>query len=144
METQDTYPNVVIIMADDLGYGDLQSYNKNSLIPTPNLDKLASEGIRFTDAYCPVSVCSPSRFALMTGTYPFRSWKKSGVMANYEPSLIQPGQLTLMQMLQQKGYTTAGFGKWHLGTTFPTLDGKKPAGYGKFKAENNGCYGSTY
>ena len=139
VETQDTYPNVVIIMADDLGYGDLQSYNKNSLIPTPNLDKLASEGIRFTDAYCPVSVCSPSRFALMTGTYPFRSWKKSGVMANYEPSLIQPGQLTLMQMLQQKGYTTAGFGKWHLGTTFPTLDGKKPAGYGKFKAENNGA-----
>ncbi|MEZ4970224.1 MAG: arylsulfatase [Flavobacteriaceae bacterium] len=132
-------PNVVFIMADDLGYGDLGVYNENSLIPTPNLDKLASEGIRFTDAYCPVSVCSPSRFALMTGTYPFRSWKKSGVMANYEPSLMASGQLTLMQMLQQKGYVTAGFGKWHLGTTFPTLDDKKPVGYGKFKAENNGA-----
>ena len=136
---KDIYPNVVIIMADDLGYGDLHSYNENSLIPTPNLDKLASQGIRFTDAYCPVSVCSPSRFALMTGTYPFRSWKKSGVMSNYEPSLIQSGQMTLMQMLQQNGYTTAGFGKWHLGATFPTLDGKKPEGYGKFKAESNGA-----
>jgi len=135
----DIYPNVVIIMADDLGYGDLESYNKNSLIPTPYLNKLASEGIRLMDAYCPVSVCSPSRFALMTGSYPFRSWKKSGVMSNYEPSMIKPGQLTLMQMLQKKGYTTAGFGKWHLGASFPTLDGKKPAGYGKFKAENNGA-----
>ena len=112
---------------------------KNSLIPTPNLDKLASEGIRFTDAYCPVSVCSPSRFALMTGTYPFRSWKKSGVMSNYEPSLMQSGQLTLMQMLQKNGYATTGLGKWHLGASFPTLYGKKLAGYGKFKAENNGA-----
>jgi arylsulfatase A len=135
----DAYPNIVIIMADDLGYGDLGSYNKNSLIPTPNLDRLASEGIMLTDAYCPVSICSPSRFALMTGTYPFRSWKKSGVMSNYEPSMIKPGQLTLMQMLQKKGYTTTGFGKWHLGASFPTLDGKKPAGYGKFKVENNGA-----
>ena len=132
-------PNIVIILADDLGYGDLASYNSASLIPTPNLDQLASEGIRLTDAYCPVSVCSPSRYALMTGTYPWRSWKKSGVMANYEPSMIDSGQLTLPEMLQQAGYVTAGFGKWHLGATFPTQDGKKPVGYGKFKAENNGA-----
>jgi len=131
-------PNVILILADDLGYGDLGSYNNQSLIPTPNLDKLASEGIRFTNAYCPVSVCSPSRYALMTGTYPFRSWKKSGVLANYEPSMIKDDQLTLPKMLQQAGYTTAGFGKWHLGATFPTLDGLKPAGYGQFKSENNG------
>ncbi len=137
--TKQSHPNIVFILADDLGYGDLGVYNPNSLIPTPNLDKLAMEGIRLTDAYCPVSVCSPSRFALMTGTYPFRSRKKSGVMSNYEPSLIAPGQLTLMQMLQEKGYSTGGFGKWHLGATFPTLDGKKPAGYGKFKAEDNGA-----
>lgn len=132
-------PNIVIMLADDLGYGDLGSYNQNSLIPTPNLDRLASEGIRFTDAYCPVSVCSPSRFALITGTYPFRSWKKSGVLANYEPSMMAPNQLTLPQMLQKAGYTTGGFGKWHLGATFRTLDGKKPTGYGKFKAEHNGA-----
>lgn len=136
---QETLPNILIILADDLGYGDLKSYNSSSLIPTPNLDKLASEGIRLTDAYCPVSVCSPSRYALMTGTYPWRSWKKSGVVANYEPSMIDSEQLTLPEMLRQAGYFTAGFGKWHLGATFPTLDGEKPVGYGKFKAENNGA-----
>lgn len=132
-------PNIVIILADDLGYGDLGSYNPKSLIPTPNLDRLASEGVRLTDAYCPVSVCSPSRFALMTGNYPFRSWKQSGVMSNYEPSMIAANQLTLPQMLKKAGYTTAGFGKWHLGASFPTLDGEKPTGYGKFKAEANGA-----
>tara|TARA_R110002051_G_scaffold13808_7_gene45659 strand:- start:3665 stop:5188 length:1524 start_codon:yes stop_codon:yes gene_type:complete len=131
-------PNIILILADDLGYGDLGSYNVKSLIPTPNLDKLASEGISFTNAYCPVSVCSPSRYALMTGTYPFRSWKKSGVLSNYEPSMIDDGQLTLPKMLQQAGYATAGFGKWHLGATFPTLDGLKPTGYGEFKTDNNG------
>ncbi len=131
-------PNILIILADDLGYGDLQVYNNKSLVPTPHLDQLASEGIRLTDAYTPVSVCSPTRYALMTGTYPWRSWKKSGVMANYEPSMIDSGQLTLPEMLQKAGYATAGFGKWHLGTSFPTLDGQKPVGYGKFRADNNG------
>lgn len=132
-------PNIVIILADDLGYGDLGSYNQNSLVPTPNLDKLASQGIRLTDAYCPVAACSPSRFALMTGSYPFRSWKKTGVLANYEPSMMAKGQLTLPQMLQNAGYTTAGFGKWHLGASFPTLDGEKPASYGKHRAPDNGA-----
>ena len=134
-----TSPNILIILADDLGYGDLQCYNPNSLVPTPHLDKLASEGIRLTDAYCPVAVCTPTRYGLMTGEYSWRSWKKSGVMTNYEPSLIDAEQLTLPEMLQQAGYTTAGFGKWHLGTTFPTVDGEKPAGYGKFRADDNGA-----
>ena len=132
-------PNVLVILADDLGYGDLQCYNKNSLIPTPNLDQLASEGMRLTNAYCPVAVCSPSRYALMTGNYPFRSWKSRGVMANYEPSMMDKEDLTLPEMMQQAGYFTAGFGKWHLGTTFPTLDDEKPAGYGKFRADDNGA-----
>ena len=137
-------PNIILILADDLGYGDLGSYNVKSLIPTPNLDKLASEGISFTNAYCPVSVCSPSRYALMTGTYPFRSWKKSGVLSNYEPSMIDDGQLTLPKMLQQAGYATAGFGKWHLGATFPTLDGLKPTGYGEFKTDNKLHYNMIF
>lgn len=132
-------PNIVIILADDLGYGDLGCYNSNSLVPTPNLDRLAAEGIRLTRAYCPVAVCSPTRYALMTGRYPWRSRKKSGVMANYEPSMIDSSLLTLPEMLQKAGYTTAGFGKWHLGTSFPTLDGEKPAGFGKFRADNNGA-----
>ena len=131
-------PNILIILADDLGYGDLGVYNSNSLIPTPNLNRLASEGIRLTDAYCPVTVCSPTRYSLMTGRYSFRSWKPNSVMANYEPSLIEDELLTLPEMLQEAGYTTAGFGKWHLGTTFPTTDGKKPVGYGKFRADDNG------
>lgn len=139
IKKEQQHPNIVLILVDDLGYGDLGSYNPESLIPTPNLDKLASEGIRLTNAYCPVSVCSPSRYALMTGSYPFRSWKKNGVMANYEPSMMSKNQLTLPQMLQNAGYSTAGFGKWHLGATFPTLDGEQPIGYGKFKAEKNGA-----
>ncbi len=132
-------PNVIVLLVDDLGYGDLQCYNPNSLIPTPNLDRLANQGIRMTRAYCPVAVCSPSRYALMTGSYSWRSWKKSGVMANYEPSMIESEMLTLPEMLQKAGYLTAGFGKWHLGTTFPTLDGQRPAGYGKFRADDNGA-----
>jgi arylsulfatase A len=132
-------PNILFIFADDLGYGDLGVYNPNSKIPTPNFDKLAKEGIRFTQAYCPVSVCSPTRYALMTGQYPWRSWKKTGVMTNYEPSMIGEGLLTLPQMLTNAGYETVGFGKWHLGTTFPTTDGEKPVGYGKFRDDNNGA-----
>lgn len=132
-------PNVIIILADDLGYGDLACYNPASLVPTPNLNRLAAEGIRLTRAYCPVSVCSPSRYGLMTGRYSWRSWKKSGVMRNYEPSMIASSITTLPEMLRQSGYKTAGFGKWHLGTTFPTLDGQKPAGYGEFRADDNGA-----
>lgn len=132
-------PNIIFIMADDLGYGDLGCYNANSLIPTPNLDQLAAEGIRLTNAYCPVAVCTPTRYALMTGRYPWRSRKKSGVMANYEPSLIDSTLITLPEMLQRAGYTTAGFGKWHLGTSFSTLDGQPPVGYGQFRADDNGA-----
>ena len=132
-------PNIVLILADDMGYGDIKAYNPESLVPTPNLDRLITESIHLTNAYCPVAVCSPTRYALMTGRYPFRSWKKSGVMRNYEPSMIDSGLVTLPEMLQNAGYTTAGFGKWHLGTTFPTLDGEKPVGYGEFHAEQNGA-----
>ncbi|MDO6439302.1 arylsulfatase [Cyclobacterium sp. 1_MG-2023] len=132
-------PNILFIFADDLGYGDLEVYNSNSKTFTPNLNQLAEEGVRFTEAYCPVSVCSPSRYALMTGEYPWRSWKKSGVMRNYEPSMIGEETLTLPQMLTSAGYQTVGFGKWHLGTTFPTTDGEVPVGYGKFHDEQNGA-----
>lgn len=132
-------PNILLILADDLGYGDLGCYQSASKVPTPNLDRLAAEGIRFTNAYCPVSVCTPSRYSLMTGRYSWRSSKKSGVMANYEPSLIEKDRLTLPKMLREAGYETAGFGKWHLGTTFPTTDGKAPVGYGKFRDDNNGA-----
>ena len=132
-------PNILLILADDLGYGDLNCYNPAALVPTPNLDRLASESTQFTNAYCPVSVCSPTRYALMTGRYPWRSWRKAGVMRNYEPSMIDDDIITLPEMLQEAGYETVGLGKWHLGTQFPTLDGGKPAGYGKFRADDNGA-----
>ncbi len=131
-------PNIIMILADDLGYGDLGVYNDYSLVPTPNLDNLASEGIRFTDAYCPIAVCSPTRYSLMTGTYAWRSRKKDGVMRNYEKSMMEDSQLTLPQMLKKVGYRTGGFGKWHLGTEFPTLDDEKPVGYGTFYHSQNG------
>jgi len=128
-------PNVVVILADDLGMGDPGCYAPESRIPTPNLDKLAATGMRFTDAYCPVSVCSPSRYALMTGGYPWRSWKKRGVLGNWDKPMISEGQLTLPSMLKKAGYATAGFGKWHLGAEYPTTDGKPPVGQGDFKGK---------
>ncbi|WAC20250.1 arylsulfatase [Luteolibacter sp. SL250] len=128
-------PNIVIILADDLGWGDAGCYAADSKIPTPNLDKLAASGMRFTNAYCPVSVCSPSRYALMTGSYPWRSWKKRGVLGNWDRPMIEKDQLSLPGMLKKAGYATGGFGKWHLGAEYPTTDGKPPVGRGDFKGK---------
>lgn len=134
-----TPPNVVMILADDLGTGDLRCYSAASRIPTPNLDKLAASGMRFTSAYCPVSVCSPSRYALMTGGYPWRSWKKRGVLGNWDKPMIRAVQPTLPSVLKQEGYATGGFGKWHLGAAYRTSDGKPPIGQGAFKGERSGA-----
>lgn len=103
-------PNVVIILADDLGYGDLHCYNPDSKVPTPHLDKLAAQGMRFTDAHSPASWCTPTRYSLLTGRYPTRNalkWR--------DGPIIEPGRLTIASMLRQHGYTTAAIGKWHLG-----------------------------
>jgi arylsulfatase A len=108
-------PNVVVILADDLGYGDLQCYNKDSKIPTPNLDRLASQSLRFTDAHTPCAVCTPTRYGLLTGRYCWRTSLKKGVLNGYSPALIEPKRVTLASLLKQQGYVTAGFGKWHLG-----------------------------
>ncbi len=132
-------PNIVVILADDLGYGDLASYNAESKVPTPNLDRLAVSGMSFSQAYCPVSVCSPSRYSLLTGAYAWRSWKRNGVLGNWDRPMIADEQVTLPGMLQQSGYTTAGFGKWHLGARYPTTDGRPPLGQGKFKSPDSGA-----
>lgn len=132
-------PNIVFILADDLGIGDLGCYQSDSKVPTPNLDELASEGMRFTDAYCPISVCSPTRYALMTGRYPWRSWKKRGVLANWDKPMIEEGVTTLPGVLQEAGYHTGGYGKWHLGADYVTTDGKPPKGKGKFKSPGTGA-----
>ena len=108
-------PNIVIVLADDLGYGDPVSYNPDSKIPTPHLDRLAAEGMRFTDAHSPSSVCTPTRYGILTGRYAWRTRLKSGVLVGDSPSLIDTTRVTLPSMLRQAGYATAGVGKWHLG-----------------------------
>lgn len=135
----ETKPNLLFVLADDLGIGDPRCYRPDSKIPTPTFDRLAREGMRFTEAYCPVSVCSPTRYALLTGSYPWRSWKKRGVLANWDPPMIEAGTTTLAAMLRDSGYHTIGIGKWHLGADYATLDGKPPLGKGKFKSENTGA-----
>ena len=117
----------MFILADDLGYGDLGCYNAESKIPTPHLDRLASEGMRFTDAHSPSSVCSPTRYALLTGRYAWRTSLQRGVLVPWDPPLIAPDRLTVATLLKQHGYATSCIGKWHLGWEWPTKDGQPPA-----------------
>ena len=110
-----THPNIVFIMADDMGYGDVGCYNSESKIPTPNIDRLAKQGIRFTDAHSPSAVCTPTRYGVLTGRYCWRTWLKSGVVGGYTNPLIEPSRTTVGSLLQKQGYRTACIGKWHLG-----------------------------
>ncbi len=123
-------PNIVIVYADDLGYGDLSCYNPDSKYETPRLDRMAREGIRFTDAHSPSTICSPSRYGLLSGQQIYRSTGRGG--GAWEgpggPSYLKPGTLTLGGMLQSKGYRTGVFGKWHVGLTWFDEDGKKLGG----------------
>lgn len=107
-------PNVLLIVADDLGYGDLSCYGGEGRIETPSCDRLAEEGIRFTQAYTAASVCTPARYSLLTGRYPWRTWLKKGVVGN-TPALIDPDTFTLADLFKSAGYETAAIGKWHLG-----------------------------
>jgi arylsulfatase A-like enzyme len=108
-------PNIVFIMADDMGYGDPGCYNKESKIPTPNIDRLAAEGIRMTDAHSPSAVCTPTRYGVLTGRYSWRSRLKKGVLWGFSPALIETGRTTVASLLKSRGYHTGCVGKWHLG-----------------------------
>lgn len=112
-------PNVVLILADDLGYGDVRCLNPESKIATPALDRLAAGGMVFTDAHSSSSVCTPTRYSLLTGRYNWRSRLKQGVMGGMSPPLIEPGRMTLAAFLKEQGYATACIGKWHLGIEWP-------------------------
>ncbi|MEK6479088.1 arylsulfatase [Catalinimonas sp. 4WD22] len=107
--TEEKPPNIVFILVDDMGYGDISAFNPDSKIPTPAINQLVEEGMLFTDAHAPAAVCVPSRYGLITGRYPIR---RSGV---FNGSWIEGDRMTLGSMLQQQGYTTACIGKWHLG-----------------------------
>ena len=118
-------PNIVVILADDLGYGDVGCYNPDSRILTPNLDRMAQQGMQFTDAHSPCTVCTPTRYSLLTGQMAFRVPRGGRVFTGAGgPSLIAPDRLTLPQMLRDHGYVTACFGKWHVGLTFYDTQGK--------------------
>lgn len=125
----DSKPNVVLIMADDMGYGDVQALNPKSRIPTPHLNALSREGMTFVDAHSPSAVCTPTRYALVTGRYAWRSSLKRGVLNGYGEPLIEKNRSTLASVLKSVGYETGIVGKWHLGLGFA-----KDAS----KTENNG------
>ena len=133
--SQNPLPNIVIIYADDLGYGDLSSYGGD--IPTPNIDRIGQQGIRFTDFYVSAPVCTPSRFSLLTGRYPQRSQHDlTKALMPLDKNYLDPSETTLAEYLKEKGYVTALFGKWHLGAKdendspmrhgFDTFTGFKP------------------
>lgn len=112
LRAADARPNIVFILADDMGYGDPHCFNAQSKIPTPNIDRLASQGMRFTDAHAAGAVCVPSRYALLTGRYPFRN---HGVKNPANGALIEPGRATIATVLRERGYATGMIGKWHQG-----------------------------
>lgn len=116
-------PNIVIVFADDMGYGDPRVYNPNSKVPTPHIDALARLGMRFTDAHSASSVCTPSRYGLLTGRYPWRSRLPTGIVNSWGGPVIGADRLTLGKALQGMGYATACIGKWHLGWDWPVQGG---------------------
>ena len=117
-------PNIVYILADDFGYGDAGCYNPKSKIPTPNIDRLAREGMRFTDAHSGSAVCSPTRYGILTGRYAWRAKLRFGVLKPYDPPLLAADRLTAPAFLKQHGYHTACVGKWHLGWDWPREKGE--------------------
>ncbi|MDP6042367.1 MAG: arylsulfatase, partial [Candidatus Latescibacteria bacterium] len=119
-------PNIIYILADDMGYGDMGCNNPDCKIPTPNLNRLAEEGMRFTDAHAGSSICTPSRYAVLTGRYAWRSRLKRGIVWEWDGPLIEPDRPTVASVLRDQGYRTACFGKWHLGWDWATLDGTHP------------------
>ncbi|MFQ5734724.1 MAG: sulfatase-like hydrolase/transferase, partial [Planctomycetaceae bacterium] len=108
-------PNIVVILADDMGYGDLGCYNAKTKVPTPHMNRLAEQGMRFTDVHSPSAVCTPTRYGVLTGRYAWRTRLKRGVLRGYSPALIDTKRLTIASLLKKKGYRTGGVGKWHLG-----------------------------
>lgn len=120
-------PNIIYVLCDDLGYGDVRCLNPNGKIATPHMDALAAKGMIFTDVHSSSSVCSPTRYGIMTGRYNWRTKLQSGVLGGLSPRLIEQGRLTTAQLLKNNGYNTACIGKWHLGMDWVKKEGKEVA-----------------
>lgn len=118
-------PNIIFIFCDDLGYGDVGALNAESKIPTPNMDRLAAEGMTFRDGHCSAASCTPSRYAALTGRYSWRTALKSGVIGGFSENLVEPDRATVASVLKGSGYRTAAFGKWHLGMKWPVQKGRR-------------------
>lgn len=131
--TTNPEPNIVFILADDLGYGDVQANNPDSRIPTPAINRLAAEGMRFTDSHSPSAVCTPTRHGIITGRYCWRTRLERGVLWGIDGSLIDPNRTTIADMLRDQGYTTACIGKWHLGMDFRDSKGNSVPGDRKYE-----------
>lgn len=137
-------PNLIYILADDLGYGDVSSFNPASKIITPNIDILASEGIVFSDAHSSSAVCTPTRYGILTGRYSWRSALKEGVTWSWDKPLIDSSRLTVASMLKSKGYTTACIGKWHLGLGWVMNEEKGVADFSRPLTAGPNDYGFDY
>ena len=119
----DSHPNIVFILADDQGFGDVTALNSESKIPTPNIDRIANEGMIFTDGHSSSSVCTPTRYSILTGRYHWRTRLQKGVLGGFSKPLISRGRLTVASLLKKHGYSTACIGKWHLGWDWPLKEG---------------------
>ena len=124
--SSDKQPNIIFILADDLGYGDVSCYNEEGKIATPHIDRLAANGIRFTDAHSGSAVCTPTRYGFLTGRYAWRSRLKRSVLNGVSPPLIEKGRMTVASLLKSQGYHTAMIGKWHLGWDFQFKTDARP------------------
>jgi arylsulfatase A-like enzyme len=137
-------PNIVFILADDMGYGDIEALNPASRIPTPNMNRIAEEGMHFTDAHSYSGVCTPTRYGVLTGRCAFRTRLASGVLGGHSPSLIEPGRETVASLLKKAGYRTICVGKWHLGLDFKKKDPDLPlilgSGFGNMISTENVDY----
>ena len=119
-------PNIIYILADDMGYGDIRSLNDQGGVPTPHMDRIVEEGIHFKDFHTNSSVCTPTRYGVLTGRYAWRSRLKTGVLWGYDEPLVESDRVTVASYLQSSGYTTAAIGKWHLGLGWQRQDTNRP------------------
>ena len=126
------HPNIIVILADDQGFGDVTALNSESKIPTPNIDRIANEGMIFEDGHSSSSVCTPTRYSILTGRYHWRTHLQKGVLGGYSKPLISQGRMTIASMLKKHGYQTAAIGKWHLGWDWPLKDGGTADDQGNF------------